>query len=450
MKINHFLLLSFLFGFAPIKAQQVTNFSLKEAIEMALKNSNEINLANTKAEGKKLELQNLKNNYYPDFKVSGQYMRLTSAKINSKLSSGNNPEDEPSSGSPAKINQLVLAQANTTLPLFSGFKLKNSINASENLYKAELAKSAQTKEEIALHVVQQYANLYQTQKSVNLITDNLKSAQQRVLDFKNLEQNGIIPRNDLLKAQLQESKIQLSLDEAIKNVSVINYSLITLLKLPEDYKIGIDETQFGTIMPENSIKNEENAIANRKDLESLRFTQKAGESNIKVAKSAYYPSLAFIGGYTYLDLKNAITVSNAMNFGLGISYDLSSIFKNATAVKAAKNRLNEIKQSEAILSDNIKIQVQQAIENYNLALKQSSVYEQAITQASENFKIVKDKYDNGLSNTTDLFEADAEQLNSKINQTLSRANILLRYYEIQAVSGQLTQSFNLPIAIGAK
>jgi hypothetical protein len=37
------------------------------------------------------------------------------------------------------------------------------------------------------------------------LKENQKSAQQRVTDFQ-LEKNGIIPRNDLLKAQLQVSK----------------------------------------------------------------------------------------------------------------------------------------------------------------------------------------------------------------------------------------------------
>ncbi len=33
----------------------------------------------------------------------------------------------------------------------------------------------------------------------------------------------------------------------------------------------------------------------------------------------------------------------------------------------------------------------------------------------ENYRIVKNKYDNGLSDTNDLLEADLEQLQSKID-----------------------------------
>lgn len=437
MKRRQLLLYAMLFfGFTSIQAQQKTNLTLKEAIDLALTKSNEVTLANTKAETKKYELESIKNNRYPDLKVSGQYLRLTNAKVDSNLSSGD------SSSPPPKVDQLIIGQVNTNLPLFSGFKLKNSIKASENLYQAEKANSAQTKEEIAMRVVEYYANLYRAQKAVDLITENLKSAQQRVTDFTAMEQNGIIARNDLLKSQLQQSKVQLSLDEAYKNVAVINYYLVTLLKLPEDYKIGIDEHQFDN-QPINIIQNEESALKNRKDLEAVHFLQKASESNIKIAKSGYYPSVALVGGYAYLDLKNAITVTNAINFGVGVSYDLSSIFKNGSVVKTAKSKALETQQTESILSENIKVEVQQSIENYNLALKQNLVYEQAINQAAENYRIVKDKYDNGLSNTTDLLEADVEQLNSRINNAYSKANIMLKYYEMQSVSGQLTQSFNI-------
>lgn len=440
MKVTKLLFLALVFlGIPSLKAQEKTGLTLNEAINIVLSKSNAVALANAKVETKRYESQTVKNNKYPDLRVSGQYLRLTNANVNSKLNS--NSSNPPSA--PLAVNQLMLGQINSSLPLFSGFKLQNSVRASENLYLSEKAKSEQTKEEIAMEVVEYYANLYRAQKAVNLITENLKSAEQRVTDFTALEKNGIIARNDLLKAQLQQSKVQLSLDEAYKNVSVLNYYLITLLKLPEDYKIGIDENQFSNNQPINIIQNEEIALKSRKDLEAIHFIQKASENNIKIAKSAYFPTVNLTGGFIYLDLKNALTVSNAMNFGVGVSYDIANIFKNGANVKAAKSKALEATQSEAILSENIKVQVQQAIENYNLALKQNLVYEQAIGQATENYRIVKDKYDNGLSNTTDLLEADVEQLNSKINYAYSRANIMLKYYEMQSASGQLTQSFQL-------
>jgi outer membrane protein TolC len=132
-----------------------------------------------------------------------------------------------------------------------------------------------------------------------------------------------------------------------------------------------------------------------------------------------------------------------MNVGLGLSYDLSAILKNSALVKVAESKASETLNAEAILTDYIKVEVQKAIEDYQLALKQDVVYGQAVEQSSENYRIVKDKYENGLSDTNDLLEADVEQLSATINKALAKANIIQKYYELLSVTGQLSQTFNL-------
>lgn len=445
MKSKSILLIAiFLLGVAAVKAQEKTTLSLNEAVNIALSKSNEVNLANTKVTTKSYELQSMKMNQYPDMKISGQYLRLTNADIKLKSSEESADPADPDASTTAspKVNQLILAQANVSMPIFSGFKLKNSIKASENLYQAELANASFSKEETAMRVVQFYADLYKAQKSVELFKESLKSSQQRVTDFKAMEQNGIIARNDLLKAQLQVSKVQLSLDEAEKNVRLINYYLVTFLKLSPDTQIVVSPENVDANLFNTKLKTEDEALASRKDLEALRFAEKATEANIKIAKSNYYPAVSLIAGYTALDLQNVVRVENAMNVGVGLSYNLSAIFKNGKEVKVAKSKFEEIQHQQAMLTDHIKTEMMMARENYELSVKQDKVYNEAVEQASENYRIIKDKYDNGLSDTNDLLEADVEALTTKINQAYAKANVVLKYYELLEAAGQLTQSFN--------
>jgi outer membrane protein len=416
-------------------AQQTTNLNIKDAIEIVLTKSYESKLANTKTITKRLDFESSKNSQYPDIKLSGQLLRLNDAAIDLKNTKSSATGQEA-------VNQLILAQANASLPLFSGFKIQNNIALKENLYQAELAKSANTKEELAIKVVEYYARLYQAQKSVLLITENLKVAHQRVLDFIDLEKNGIIARNDLLKAKLQESKTELSLAEAKKNVAVLNYYLITILQLPDNYNIGIDENQFGCDMVLRTADNIDEALKNRKDLSALKSIESVNQNEIKIARSAYFPTVSLVGGYTTLSLQNVATVTNALNIGLGFNYNLSSLYKNSKEVKIAQSKAEEIKETKEILTENIKFQVKQTVENFKLSLKQNLVYIDVIAQATENYRIIKDKYDNGLSTTNELFEADAEQLNAKINQANSKANVMLKYYQMLEASGILTASFN--------
>lgn len=440
MKANHLILFGIiLLGISSAEAQEKKSLSLDEAVHLAWDKSNEVNLANAKVATKKYELQSVKNHIYPDLKASAQYQRLTKASVNLK----SNSSDSGSDSKAPNVDQLVLGQISANLPIFSGFKLQNSIKVSDNLYQAETANALQTKEETAMKVVNYYAALYKAQKTVELLNENYKSAQQRVKDFTELEKNEIVPKNDLLKTQLQLSKVQLSLDKAKSDLSVINYELTNLLKLDPKTIIEIRESDFYNFETNNVPVDENPALENRKDLEALRFEEKASQAYIKVARSGYYPSLSLIGGYTTLDLKNVVTIQNAMNFGVGLSYNISDIFKNGTEVKIAKSKAAEIQNSEMMLTDHIKIQVQQAIEEYDLAQKQNLVYIQAVDQATENYRMIKDKYDNGLSDTNDLLEADVEQLSAKINKAFAKANIIQKYYNLLSVTGQLNQTFKL-------
>jgi outer membrane protein TolC len=436
MKISYLILFGgFLVGVSSLNAQEKTNLKLEEAINLAWTKSNEVSLANTKVETKKQELRSVKNNQYPDLKITGQYLRLTEASVDLEINAGSKALPVP--------DQLLIGQASLKVPVFAGMKIQNGIKLQDNLFLAENAMASKTKEDVAMRVINYYANLYKAQRTVELLKENQKSAQQRVTDFTALEKNGIIPRNDLLKAELQVSKIQLSLDEALNNETIINYYLVTLLKLPSGTKLMVQENDLINF-PKNTIPTDEQpAFDNRKDLEALQYQEKATQNNVAMAKGDYYPNVALVGGYAALNLNNIITLENAMFFGVGLSYDISGILKNGTHVKIAESRALEVQNSEELLKDNIRIQVQQAITNYDLALKQDIVYNQAVEQASENYRIVKDKYENGLSDTNDLLEADVEQLKSKISETIAKVEVIQKYYELLSATGQLSQTFNI-------
>lgn len=448
MRIKNLMLgsLAFLGAFAA-EAQERRQLSLDEAIRLATTTSIEAGLADTRIATAALEVTDVKNNVYPDFSVSAQYMRLNQPNVNLRVPLGGN--EEPAEGEDAqttaspKVNSILFGQANVTMPLFSGFRLKNSIAASESILNAQKFNAASIKERLAMQTIVLYVNLYKAQQSINLMQENLKSANQRVTDFTAMEQNGLLARNDLLRSQLQSSTIQLSLDEAQKTVSTLNYQLVTLLKLPEGTVIEPGDDYFKNTGRISEAITAADAIAQRSDLEALRWQQKAQEANVGIAKADYYPSVALTGGYVALDIQNFVQVYNAVNVGIGVSYDISNIFKNNTRVKAAQSRAEETRQESEILSDRIKVQVQEALANYNLSLKQNQVYAQAVEQAVENYRIVNDKYENGLSDTNDLLEADVQQLQARLNEAFSKADITQRYYELLNASGKLTTSFNL-------
>ena len=408
-------------------AQDTKTLSLKQAIEIVTQQSDEAFLAAQKETTAKLEWESMKNNQYPGFKLSGQYMQLTNANISSPLNVG----------SGVKVSSLMIGQANANMPVFNGFKLKNNIAASKSLYDAQKWDTQHAKEELALEVVELFADLYKANEMVTLFQENIKSAHQRSTDFTAMVDNGLMARNDLLKAQLQESNVQLSLDNAIKNVNIITFRLNELLNYPKGTKINID---IDTIKREMAASELQQFDGSRSDLLALQSREIAAQKGIQIAKANYYPSLTLIGGYIAFDLKDVMTVTNAMNFGVGISYDVASIFKNKKEVQLARSKAETAQKAVKILNEKIETATLEAQENYALSRKQNQVYALGVDQANENYRIVKDKYDNSLANTNDLLEADVQQLQSKINFALSQADVALKYYQLQYATGKLIQS----------
>lgn len=429
-----------------MNAQEIRQLTLEDAVKLALSNSDAAKISDAKVTSAEGQLNTIKNLQYPDIDISGQYRYLTGADVKLKIPLNSSNSENEGSDKPAatpEVNSIMLGQANVSMPIFSGFKLKNTIKAGENQLKAAQLNSKNEKEQIALQTIQDYLNLYKATKTIALVEENLKSAQQRVTDFSNMEENGLLARNDLLKAKLQQSNIEISLEEAKKNERILNYSLAVMLKLPENTVIESKDTNFRKpteIIPSETIND---SIENkRNDLEALQFQKEAANDQIKVAQSSYYPTLALVGGYVALDLNKLVTVTNAINIGVGVSYNLSNIFKTKSDVKLAKSKAQELEYSINMTSDKIKVQVENAQQEYKLSMRKYDVYTQSQEQAIENYRIVKDKYDNGLSDTNDLLEADVQQLQSKIDLAYAKANITQKYYELLTAKGNLTQQFN--------
>jgi len=418
-----------------VSGQDKKGLTLSEAATRAISQSTVSKLADTRIQSAEGELNVAKSELYPNFSLTGQYMRLSQANVNLQFSTGSGDAGGNSNSSPV-VDQLLIGQANASMPLFSGFKLKNNLESGKNHVVATRMSAQNDKETVTLQAVTEYVVQYKAQQRVLLIRENLKTAQQRVQDFRAKEANGILARNDLLKAQLHESHVLLVLEEAEKNRDILNRQLTTLLQLPKGTRIETDSTsvlQGGGIASRDSL--------DRKDLLSLEYEQRAAENRIKAEKAAYFPSISLTGGYIALDLHNAITVTNALVGGVGVSYDLAGIFKSGNKVRLARSKAKELEYQHQLLGEQIDLQVANARQEYELAEQKQKVYEKSREQALENYRIVKNKYDNGLSDTNDLLEADLDQLQSKIDLSNARADLTLKYYDFIGTEGVLSSLF---------
>lgn len=419
-------------------AQENQRVSLNQAIQVGLENSKPLQISLSEKRGAEAFTHQMKDNKLPDIGLSGQYLRLNapSVSLNPNLTGDNSSGGGSSSSAVPKY--LMLGQGSVSMPLFSGFRLKYGVESAKYLEKAADLSVESQRSEVILNLVQAYYTLYKAEEAVKLVSENLERAHQRVSDFQNMEENGLLAKNDLLKAQLMESNTSLALLDARNNARVANHTLNLLLGYPEDSQIGTDSLLISELPNVQSIEEWRNhAMGDRKDLLAVSEQAKASHLAIKSAKGAYWPSVALTGGYVMADLDNILTLTNAMNVGIGVNFNIAELFKGGAKVHQAEEQYLQTQLRQEQLTDKIKSEVFQSFSDYIESKERISVYKKANDQASENFRIVNNKHKNSLATTTELLDADVDQFQAKLNLKFAEVDAFIAYCKLLQVSGQL-------------
>jgi outer membrane protein len=441
---RHLVLLLLLcsMGVSKSWAQQQKVLKLQEAIELGLKNSNQLKYNTAKIEEATAALREAVDRKLPEATVSGSYLRLNHPYINLQPKSDPNPGSGGASGNPTpNPSQAAYGLANVSLPLYSGLRIKYGIESAKYLAEATRLDAEHDKEGIILNTIDAFNNLYKSRAAVALVNESLQTAQQRVKDFSNLEKNGLLARNDLLKAQLQASNTELSLLDAQNNWKLANISMNLLLGLPDSTELVPDSTNIATAASLKSYEEYVQAgLQSRNDLAALDLRKKAAATGVKATAGEKLPSLALTGGYAALTVPNLATVANAVNVGVGVQYSLSALWKNGAKVQQAKAREKELEVNKEQLSDAIRLQIAQAYQNYELSRKKIDVLGTAVAQATENYRIVKNKYENSLATATDLLDADVAQLQAKLNHAFAQSDALVAYNKLLQAAGLLNET----------
>ncbi len=431
-------LLSFLFllNLTSI-AQQANKLSLQEAIAGSIKNSKQLKISNARINDAIASVQAAKDNQLPNFNVSGSYLRLAFANIDLQKSGTSNGGGTPAE-KPVNPSQVLYGMANLSMPVYAAGRIKYGIESAKYLEQAVRLDAESEKDAIVYTSSMAYVNLFKAQEAVALVKAELDAAMSRDVNLANLEKNGILARNDLLKSQLQTSNIETTLLEAENNLALATVNMNLMLGRPENTPISID-SNFTSFSPDEKtfVDYQSLAMQNRKDLQAVSLRKKAATVGIKAARAEAYPTLALTGGYVAAHIPGVLTVTNAVNFGLGLQYNLASIWKKNTKLMQAKASEAQVNASAEILDDAIKLAVNHDYQNYLLTRKKIDVYEKAVGQATENYKIVNNKFNNSLATITDLLEANVSLLQTKLNSRAAKADAVLAYQKLLQTTGLL-------------
>jgi outer membrane protein TolC len=392
--------------------------TLQESLEIGLKNSKDLKISQSRVNYSDAKLSEINSQFLPQFKLFGNYTRL----------SDNIPAFEFTS--PFFPNAIRVSEPlynnytfklGFTQPLFTGFKLLSSRSAAKYNLQASESDYSKEQNEVAFNIYNAYWNYYKAEEVRNVIAQTLQQIENHLRDTRNFYEQGLVSNNDLLKLEVQYSNTQLMLIEAENNLKIakIAFNKELGIDLDAQTKVAATEKSMSLVNYDLSeIINE--AINNRYELKSLAYRVEGSKEGITAAKSSLFPSVYLSGNYYYSNPNPRFQpAKDEFNYnwdvGVTLSWDVWNWGLTSSQVSQAEQTKIQLETNYDQLKENIRMEVHSNYLNLLKTEEKVKVNKIALEQALENYRITAEKYNLQLVSSTDLIDAETLKLQAETN-----------------------------------
>ncbi|GAB3566170.1 TolC family protein [Spirosoma luteolum] len=411
---------------------------LDRAIQLALQNNKTIKLADSRTLAAEARSQEAKDRSLPQATASLAYSRYS---LTGPFSLGQGSDGKPLLGIPAGAFNATIGGVTVAKEVFGGFAEKSAERSADLLAKASRLDAQRNRSELVYTVTDAYYNIIKLIKSTSVIDQSIRQFDEKERDARNLEKEGIVTANEVLKIQLQKNNLQLSRLQVDKARQTALYNFNLLVGLPQDQTISVDTTLANPVVAAEPLGNLLNqAIQARTDLQANNLRVQAAQAQLQNTRSSLYPHLGVQAGYNYINptarvIPEANSFISAWNVGAGITYNIGSLYNMKGKLHSAQAAIDQASLQTQQQTDQIQSDVVTAYNNYQLALEQQNVIRTAVDQARENYRLTESRFRNGLVGSTDLLEANSFLLQAQLNVINATVDAQLAYQRLLRATG---------------
>lgn len=327
--------------------------------------------------------------------------------------------------------------------IYGGGVVSNAVAMAE--LKREMANINldDTRSRVRLLLTGFMLDLHKMQSILEVYDRNIALQEELIADTKARSREGIALSNDVTRQELRLQQMLLQRKEVENTARILSSDLATTIGIDPTTEIIPDKASLDIALSATdesywqSLAEEHNANLKRSEL-AVAMSER-GE---KLAKAERRPKIAIVAA-NHFDGPITIEVPvidknfNYWYVGVGVSFKLSSLYKanrtiqrQATATERSRRELDDTRQrtSMAIHADYIR---------YEEAYFAEETNRKSVELAESNYRVVEQRYQNDIALITDMVDAANQLLDAELQLSISRINILMRYYQLMATVGTL-------------
>ncbi len=313
---------------------------------------------------------------------------------------------------PSSVKDNFSWNVRVSQPLFTGYSLtaaheisKLGVDSSRLDYEIE-------KLDLIFRVKEDYFAVLEADKGVEVARSAVESLESNVKVARDFYNVGIIPINDVLKAEVELAKARQNLVAALNGASLARSSLNIILSRPIETSVTLEDILV--YRPEEGVFQDyvDTAMDLRPEMKMIANALSKVDQEITLAKSAYYPEV----GLTYRYIRegdepgvdgSVVHDSSSWDVTAGLSWTLWDWGKTRNTVAEKKKGKSELLYNKQSLEDAIRLEVKSAVLSLDEAEKNIPTTRKALEQAEENLRVNEERYRAQVTTITEVLDAQA-------------------------------------------
>ena len=421
--------------------------TLDEAIAAGLETSPALHASRMKAESSSAKTRELAAGRLPSLKLGAGYSRLSEV-----------PPFEvtlPISPNPIVVSQNYFNNWNLRLavqqPLFTGFRLEAGTESARMLEMSAGLDLEKDRSEFVFAVKSAYWGLARARDVEAVVGETIKQVQEHLKDVRAFFDQGLLTKDEVLRAEIQLSTTELMAIDARNAVEIARTSLNSLLGFPieTDVDLTTSAESLASRAPaaagaggetEAARSLLDTALAGRPELKSAEFRIKASEAGLKAARAGWYPQVSLAGNYYYLRPNPRLLPSRdkfygTWDVGIAVSFDVWNWGQTKSQAEQAKAQLAQARDARKILEDQAVLDVTQSRLGLAQARDKIKVAGAAVGQADENLRMVTERFRQGVALNADVLDAEVFQLQAKLARAQAAIDLALAQARLEKALG---------------
>ena len=327
--------------------------------------------------------------------------------------------------------------------IYAGGAINSSITLAELGQQMAALDWQKNRQEIRFLLTGYYLDLYKLNNQLQVLQKNLDLTEQVIRNMESRRTQGTALKNDITRYELQKETLKLQLAKVQDARKIMNHQLVTTLHLPAGTEIVPDSTLLNeevTALAENDWQMM--ASQSNVGLQQAQLAMKMNEQKVKLERSELLPKIALVAG-EHLDGPITIEVpvlDNNFNYwyvGVGIKYNLSSLFKNNKKVRQAKLNVRRAQEEYSLAQEQIENGVQANYVNFLTSFTDLRTQEKSVELADQNYHVTSNRYKNDLALLTDMLDASNMKLSADLGLVNARINLIYSYYKMKYITHTL-------------